>query len=176
MTCSRRRHGDDGQIIVIFALSMALFMFLLIAFVADVAVEFAAAANVQAAAQDAAVSGANDVSPSFLYTGAPPVLNGAGGPAYPGIPTYKTACEESGDRSVGITSTSSSNQTICSLNNDSNGNPVCVHAVVVRTVNLPIVLLGASATVRGSFDAAPVVGTTVPTNVSYTPGTCPVVP
>jgi hypothetical protein len=53
--------------IMMLALSFALFLFGLVALVADSAYLFVWSARVQAAAQNAAEAGANSVDPQYLY-------------------------------------------------------------------------------------------------------------
>jgi hypothetical protein len=65
---ARRRTRDCGQIVITFALSLALFLFGVIAMVMDLSVMYAARATALQAAQDAAVAGASDVDTGAFLT------------------------------------------------------------------------------------------------------------
>lgn len=168
-------HSQRGQVIVMFALAMALFLFGLFTLVVDLAYEYTWSTRVEAAAQVAAQSGANSINPAYLYGGATP--GSAGDPRCGGnISILDTchdvaACQEAGDRSAGIGSAqpgSDAGRTIC----QTTGGGSSVHAQVFRVVHLPLDLFGGTAIVRGSFDAAPVAGA-CSVAVSGRPPGCP---
>ena len=66
-----RRHGQgNGQVVITFALTFALFLFGLILTVVDLSVLYSARAAALQSAQDAAVAGASNVDvPAFLSSG-----------------------------------------------------------------------------------------------------------
>jgi len=180
--------GERGQTLLIFALAFALFLFGLICLVADGAVLFRWSARVEAAAQVAAQSGADSVSPGFLYGQSQPCPAPHAGRNCPvaivdveaqdrrgGLFAFQRACIQAGDQSAGVPRHAPNDltpkvpddpQTPEGTTCDSDG---ChVSAVVTRAVRLPIPIPGFPdvVEVRGSFFAAPVVGATTPT------GTC----
>jgi len=154
-----RRAGERGQMIAIFALAVALFLFAIFAMVIDLSYEFSWSTRVSGAAQLAAQSGANSVNPTFLYGAG---AGGAVGDESCGGNTQIldvcrdiAACEASGNRSAGITAQDlPASGTTC--RNTAGG--TTVHAEVVKTIALPINFFGSTTLVRGSFDAAPVKG------------------
>lgn len=166
-----RRRSEAGQIIAIFALAMALFLFGMVALVIDLSYELSWSTRVSGAAQVAAQSGANSVNPAYLYSGGAP--QGPGDPACAGntgiLDTCRdlAACREAGDRSAGITASGADGGTTC--RNVGTGS---VHAEVVRVISLPLTLFGSRVVVRGTFDAAPVAGACA-VAVSGTPTPCP---
>lgn len=186
-TVNRCRRGGQsrrqslGQVIVVFAISMALFMMGMIALVINLNAEFKFSAASQAAAQIAAQAGANDLDPRFLYgaAGVKPInLNAAGSTVLPSsgypcpdsggcTPDYQVACADAGDVAMGFplpsgygqyANRSVPNYVYCSTN----AAGTCVTAEVHTTVRLPLLLWGASVVVKGTFSAAPVSGAETP--------------
>ena len=167
------RDGRRGQSLVFVALAFALFLFGVICLVADGAVLFRWSARAQAAAQVAAESGADSVSPGFLYGITQPCVAPVGRCPLPivdiaaadrrnGRYAFERACIEGGDQSAQIPLTPDERQTPDGTSCHTDGCHVV--AVVTRQVSLPIALPGfpASVPVRGEFRAAPVVGGTLP--------------
>ncbi len=180
-TAPRRR--QRGQTLVIFALGFALFLFSLTCLVADTAYLYVWSGRAQAAAQLGAQSGADSVDPRYLYenpgacatSGAVCVaqivdisVKDRSGALY----AFQRACIQAADQSAQVPrsptsvalktadDTQSPDGTWCA----SNG---CrVYAEVSRVVQLPIPFPGfpSTVTVRGSANAAPVVGTDVATS------------
>lgn len=170
---SSGRIRQRGQMIAMFALATALFLFGMLTLVLDLAYEFSWSTRVEGAAQLAAQSGANSVNPAFLYGGGDP--RRAADPDCGGnrgildICRDVRACEETGDRSAGIEDADRpSSGTTCRTTGSGTG----VHADVVKVISLPITLFGGTAVVRGSFDAAPVQGACA-VAVSGSPPPCP---
>lgn len=175
------------------ALAFAVFLFGVICLVADAAVLFRWSARVQAAAQLAAESGADSVSPHFLYGASPCPPSAAVATACQvaivdiepqdrrnGRYAFERACIQSGDQSAGIVRTPDQAQHPDGTACDSDG---CrVSAAVTRSVALPIPVPGfpASVTVRGTFRAAPVVGASSARGVcnggAWVPSTPPATP
>jgi hypothetical protein len=183
----RDRSVQRGQVLLVFALGFALFLFGLTCLVADSAFLFVWSGRVQSAAQLGAQSGADAVDPRYLYnaTGACPTGT-APGVACPvqivdislrdregTLYAFERACIEAADQSAQIPldaahplvlKTADDPQvpegTLCA----SDG---CrVYAEVARVVHLPIPFPGFpdTVTVRGAAYAAPVVGTSVATS------------
>lgn len=159
---SRGAHASQrGQILVMFALMFGTFLLSLFAMVVDVAVIYVDSTRAQSAAEVAAQTGAQDINPKGIFYSQAPVL----------AADYATVCEASAQDSAVVTS---GVHAVCgavgSLAVQSLGcpNPFgasvvnTVEACVTITVPLPIQLFLPKVTVRGSFEAAPVAGTTVP--------------
>jgi len=158
------------------ALAFSLFLVGVICLVADAAVLYGWSARLQAAAQVAAESGADAVSPSFLY-GASGSCPGAAAGARrcavsivdvepqdrrAGLYAFERSCIEAGDRSASIARTPEQPQSPDGTACDTDGCRVV--AVVSKGVALPIPVPGfaTSVQVRGEFRAAPVVGAEAP--------------
>jgi hypothetical protein len=171
----RRRRGSRGQSLIIVALAFTLFLVGVICLVADAAVLFRWSARVQAAAQVAAESGADSVSPSFLYGASQPCPAASGAPRCSvaivdidpqdrraGLYAFERACIQAGDQSAAIARSPEQSQQPDGTACDADGCRVV--AVVTRWVALPIPVPGfpPSLPVRGEFRAAPVVGTERP--------------
>jgi hypothetical protein len=182
-----RRHLQRGQILIVFALGFALFLFSLTCLVADSAFLFVWSGRVQSAAQLGAQSGADAVDPRYLYdpSGACPPGTAPGvvcavrivdispqdreGALY----AFQRACIEAADQSAQIPrdpaqplvlKTADDPQVPEGSGCASDG---CrVYAEVVRVVHLPIPFpdFPDTITVRGAAYAAPVVGTSVATS------------
>lgn len=168
-----RRRARNGQSLIIVALAFALFLFGVICLVADGAVLFRWSARVQAAAQVAAQSGADSVSPRFLYgascsaaasatTCTAPIVDVDVQDRRNGLYAFERACIQSGDQSAQIAHSPDQPQTPDGTACDTDGCRVV--AVVTRLVTLPIPLPGfpSSVPVRGESRAAPVVGGVTP--------------
>lgn len=148
--------------IIIVALSFALFLFGVFALVVDAATLDVWAARVQAAAQVAAQAGANSVDPRFLYGNGDHLvdLDGAGA-----LSIFERGCVQAGDQTALLTgsdgSSLSANTTQATGNGVHCASDGCrVHALVEKTVHLPMPLFGDTVVVRAAYWAAPVVGTT----------------
>lgn len=174
----RQRRRESGQIIVMFALGMALFMFSLFVAVVDLDYLFTWSARVQAAAQAAAQTGANSVNPAYLYTGQLPMV--CAGICVSNYPTvdYHVACVHNGNVSADISPATAqytvpgTEGTACTVG--PNPDAACeVSATVVKKVQFPLTVLGFGAEVRGSFVAAPVIGANAPAGGQ---APCPYVP
>lgn len=142
------------------ALAFALFLFSVVALVADGAELYVWSARVQAAAQTAAQAGANSVDPQFLYGSSDHLvdLDVTGG-----LMSFERSCVQVGDQSGELSDPNGNLKTADS--DQSNGEGVrCVSdgcrvfASVEKVVALPIPLFGATVRVRGVYFAAPVVG------------------
>jgi hypothetical protein len=171
---ARRRPRDRGQSLLIVALAFALFLFGVICLVADGAVLFRWSARVQAAAQVAAESGADSVSPGFLYNATQacstdaslrcpvPIVDTLAQDRRNGLYAFERACIQSGDQSAQLSRTPDDPQHPDGTACDTDGCHVV--ALVARQVDLPIPIPGfaTSVIVRGEFRAAPVVGGTTP--------------
>lgn len=161
MTAAHRR-GQRGQMIMMMALAFALFLFGLVALVADAAYMFVWSSRVQAAAQNAAQAGANSVDPQYLYGQSDHVVNlGASG----GLMAFERGCVQIGDESAQLTGPGGAGETADMPQPAGNGvrcvSDGCqVYASVQKTVHLPLPLFGDSVIVRGVYYAAPVVGAT----------------
>ena len=139
---------------MVFALSMALFLFGLFCAVVDVAYLMDWSANVQAAAQIAAQSGANSVDPQFLYgNGTGPIVDTG---------SYANACRQSGYTSASIKppygeAYPANGYVKCNTDGCSVG------ATVIKSVKLPLMIPGfPSVRLVASFVAAPVIGANTP--------------
>lgn len=183
--CSINRRG---QSLILVALVFAFFLLGVIALVADGAVLFRWSARVQAAAQVAAESGADSISPGFLYGETTPcarqwaqrcpvpIVDTLAQDRANGRFAFERACIQAGDQSAQLALTPDSPQQPDGTACDTDGCHVV--ALVVRTVALPIPLPGlpASVPVRGEFRAAPVVGGTTATSVCVGAGWVPATP
>lgn len=169
MTVLRRR-AARGQIIVIFALAMALFLFGLICLVVDSAYLFTYSARAQAAAQVAAQAGANTIDSVTIYSST--------GVIHIDHKQYQQACTRAARQFVGAGNGVSVN-VLCGTdppNTPPTDDPTkdTVAARVEVTVPLPVGLFGTRFTVRGYAEAAPVVGSTCPAPPNGPPPkTCP---
>ena len=158
----RRADRDRGQSLLIVALCFALFLFGVICLVADGAVLFRWSARVQAAAQVAAQSGADSVSPRFLYGDGATIVDVDVQDRRNGRYAFERACIQAGDQSAQISRTPDDAQAPDGTACDTDGCQVV--AVVTRMVSLPVPIPGfpTSVAVRGTFRAAPVVGGIAP--------------
>jgi hypothetical protein len=156
------RLQQRGQMIMMMALAFALFLFGLVALVADAAYLFVWSSRVQAAAQNAAQAGANSVDPHYLYGQSTHLVNmGASG----GLMAFERGCVQIGDESAQLTQTGGVAETADVPQAAGNGvrcvSDGCeVFASVEKTVQLPLPLFGDSVVVRGVYYAAPVIGAT----------------
>lgn len=169
-----------GQTLIIFALGFALFLFSLTCLVADAAYLYVWSGRVQTAAQLGAQSGADAVDPRYLYGVTGPCAGGAAcavqivdispRDSVGGLYAFERACIEAADQSAQIPR-DGANAIVLKTANDPQvpdgtscvSDGCHVSASVARVVQLPIPLPGfpSTITVRGSGDAAPVVGTSV---------------
>lgn len=132
-----------------FALSMALLIFGLIAVALDLSQLYEARVRLYDAAEQAALTGASDV----LVCPAQDIVCGngtaqAGGPP-PLAPGAGSLCEATGDGLTGAAGTTS-----CSVAGDA----VVADVAAQVSVIIPIPGMGGSFTVRASYQAAPVMG------------------
>jgi hypothetical protein len=181
-----RRRRVSGQVLIIFALGFALFLFGVTSLVADTAFLFRWSDQVLAAAQLAAQSGADAVDPRFLYGDvgcAPsasnqpcptPIVDTSPQNARKGLYAFQRACIQAGDQSAQIPRHRPDDLTVKNVDDvqtpegtacDTDG--CTVFAEVVRLVDLPIPIPGFASriAVRGRFFAAPVVGSVTPRTV-----------
>jgi hypothetical protein len=180
------RRKASGQVLIIFALGFALFLFGVTSLVADTAFLFRWSDQVLAAAQLAAQSGADAVDPRFLYGDArcaqphlnqpcsTPIVDTSSQNTRRGLYAFQRACIQAGDQSAQIPRHRPDDLTAKNVDDaqtqegtacDTDG---CrVFAEVVRLVDLPIPIPGfaSSIAVRGRFFAAPVVGSVTPQTV-----------
>jgi hypothetical protein len=193
-TTPRRR--QRGQTLVVFALGFALFLFSLTCLVADTAYLYVWSGRAQAAAQLGAQSGADSVDPRYLYedpgscgtSGAVCVAQivdisaqDRAGDLY----AFQRACIQAADQSAQVPR---SPTTVVLKTADDPQVPdgtwcasdgCRVYAAVSRVVQLPIPFPGfpSTVTVRGTANAAPVVGTDVAdstcTGVAWVPSPPP---
>lgn len=146
--------------IMMLALAFALFLFGMVAMVADAAYLYVWSARVQAAAQNAAQAGANSVDPGYLYGHSGHLVDlGAGA----GLMAFERGCVQVGDQSAELTLPGGSAQTANDPQPAGNGvrcvsNGCAVYSSVEKTVRLPLPLFGDTVVVRGVYYAAPVVG------------------
>jgi hypothetical protein len=155
--------------IMMMALAFALFLFGIVALVADGAYLYVWSSRVQAAAQNAAQGGANSVDPQYLY-GRSSHLIDLGASA--GLMAFERGCVQIGDESAQLTAPDGATLTADAPQPVGNGvrcvsDGCAVYASVEKTVHLPVGLFGDSVVVRGVFYAAPVVGAT-----TAAPGHC----
>ena len=146
---------------MVMALSFALFLFGVFALVVDASTLDVWAARVQAAAQVAAQAGANSVDPAYLYGSGDHLvdLGGAGS-----LTVFERGCVTAGDQTAQLTGAGGTPLTADAAQAPGNGvhcdSDGCrVFALVERTVRLPMPLFGDTVVVRGTYWAAPVVGT-----------------
>jgi hypothetical protein len=148
--------------IMMLALSFALFLFALVALVADSAYLYVWSARVQAAAQNAAQAGANSVDPQYLYGRSGHLVDLA---ASGGLMAFERGCVQIGDESAQLTDGMGAPETADGDQQKGNGvrcvsDGCAVFASVEKTVHMPLALFGDSVVVRGVYYAAPVVGAT----------------
>ncbi|MGA8016989.1 MAG: pilus assembly protein TadG-related protein [Candidatus Dormiibacterota bacterium] len=180
LTAARRRRSEGGQILLMFALSMAFLIFGLIAVAADLSKLYQEHVRFYDAAEQAAIAGASDVvatCPPRAATctnqaeeGLPPVID---------MSTFQSVCGAVGDAvSGGGTSTLCRSQSVCApAPSGYAGQPSCTtaagapgidlqeaEATVHGVVQLPIPMpgMGASFQVSASYAAAPVLGAQQP--------------
>lgn len=146
--------------IMMMALAFALFLFGLVALVADGAYLYVWSARVQAAAQNAAQAGANSVDSQYLYGESDHLVDlGASG----GLMAFERGCVQIGDESAQLTDFAGVAQTADRPQPAGNGvrcvtDGCAVFASVEKTVRLPLGLFGEAVVVRGVYYAAPVIG------------------
>jgi hypothetical protein len=148
--------------IMMLALAFALFLFAIVALVADGAYLYVWSARVQAAAQNAAQAGANSVDPHYLYGQSEHLVDLE---ASGGLMTFERGCVQVGDESAQLTDASGQAETAGTPQPRGNGvrcvsNGCAVYASVEKTVHLPLPIFGDTVVVRGVYYAAPVVGAT----------------
>lgn len=159
--------------IMMMALAFALFLFGLVALVADGADLYAWSARVQAAAQNAAQAGANSVDPQYLYGQSSHLVDLS---ASGGLMAFERGCVQIGDESAQLTDSNGNAQTAAATQPAGNGvhcvsDGCAVYASVEKTVRLPLALFGDTVVVRGVYYAAPVVGATTAAPNRCTRGT-----
>jgi hypothetical protein len=176
---SRRRGGEGGQILLMFALSMAFLIFGLIAVAVDLSKLYEEHVRFYDAAEQAAIAGASDVvatCPAVAATctnqaeeGLPPAIDPA---------TYQAECTTVGDAMSGGGATSCRSPSLCApAPGGGAGALSCltasgapgievqeVEATVQGEVELPIPMPGMGATFQmsASYTAAPVLGAQQP--------------
>lgn len=182
-----RRSWQRGQILIVFALGFALFLFSLTCLVADSAFLYVWSGRVQSAAQLGAQSGADAVDPRYLYDpagacppGTPPtvvcavqIVDISSQDREGALYAFQRACIEAADQSAQIPRDAAHPLVLKTADDpqvpEGSGcaSDGCrVYAEVVRVVHLPIPFPGFPdiVTVRGRAFAAPVVGTSVATS------------
>jgi hypothetical protein len=161
MTGRLVRRRQRGQMIMTMALAFALFLFGLIALVADTAFLYVWSSRVQAAAQNAAQAGANSVDPAYLYGDSDHLVNLS---ASGGLMAFERGCVQVGDESAQLSSPDGNTAESADTPQPAGNGVHCVsdgcgvYASVQKTVRLPLPLFGDSVVVRGTYYAAPVVG------------------
>lgn len=149
--------------IMTLALAFALFLFGLVALVADSAYLYVWSSRVQAAAQNAAQAGANSIDPGYLYGASDHLINLAGSGA---LMAFERGCVEVGDQSAQLAAPGGGPAETADTAQPAGNGVRCVtdgcavYASVSKTVQLPLPLLTDSVVVRGTYYAAPVVGAT----------------
>jgi hypothetical protein len=148
--------------LMMLALAFSLFLFALVALVADAAYLYVWSARVQAAAQNAAQSGANSVDPQYLYGRSNHLVDLRASGA---LMTFERGCVQVGDQSAQLTASSGATETADDPQPTGNGvrcvsDGCAVYASVEKTVHMPLPLFGDTVVVRGAYYAAPVVGAT----------------
>lgn len=178
------RH-QRGQTLVVFALGFALFLFSLTCLVADAAAIYVWSGRVQTAAQLGAQSGSDAVDPRYLYNATAacpagtvgacpvPIVDVSAQDREGALYAFQRACIEAADQSAQI-SVDAGNPLVLKTPDDPQmpdgtwcASDGChVHAEISKVVQLPIPFPGfpSTVTVRGTGDAAPVVGTDVATS------------
>ncbi len=167
-----RRHrgrAQRGQMIMMLALSFALFLFGLVALVADCAYLYVWSARVQAAAQNAAQAGANSVDPAYLYGASNHLVDLR---ASGSLMAFERGCVQVGDESAQLTDASGVARTAGDPQPIGDGvrcvsDGCAVYASIEKTVRVPLPLFAETVVVRGVYCAAPVVGAT-----TAAPSTC----
>ena len=179
LTASRRQGGAGGQILLMFALSMAFLIFGLIAVAVDLSKLYEEHVRFYDAAEQAAIAGASDVVATC-----PPVPTTCTNQAEEGLPpaidaaTYQAECSTVGDAVSGGGATSCQSPSVCAPAPGggagvlscatASGAPGLevqeVEATVQGEVQLPIPMPGmvASFRVSASYSAAPVLGAQQP--------------
>lgn len=158
-----RRRPQSGQMIMMLALSFALFLFGIVVLVADGAYLYVWSARVQAAAQNAAQAGANSVDPHYLYGQSDHLVDLE---ASGGLMVFERGCVQVGDESARLTDSGGAAENADSPQSQGSGarcvsDGCAVYASIEKTVHLPLPLFGETVVVRGVSYAAPVVGATV---------------
>ena len=146
--------------IMVTALSFALFLFGVVALVVDASYLYVWSARVQAAAQVAAQAGANSIDPQYLYGSSDHLVNLA---VDGGLMAFERGCVEVGDESAALHNPDGTALTADDAQTTGDGvrcvSDGChVYATITKTVHLPLPLFGDTVTVRGVYYAAPVVG------------------
>jgi Flp pilus assembly protein TadG len=136
----RRRSGESGQILVMFAFSMLFLIVGMIAVAVDLSQLYEVRVRLQNAAEQAAMAGASQINYLPAESASSTLL-----------PTYASTCRSAGDdfsRVIGSTT--------CA---NPNGTAEVVATVSVRAaVTIPIPGVGGSFTVTATYTAAPVIG------------------
>lgn len=146
--------------IMMMALAFALFLFGLVALVADSAYLYVWSSRVQAAAQNAAQAGANSIDPQFLYGSSTHLVDlGASGAEM----IFERGCVEVGDQSAQLTDAQGGPLDADVQQPAGNGvrcvsDGCAVFASIDKTVHLPLPLFAESVVVRGVYYAGAVVG------------------
>lgn len=145
------RRRARGQVLITFALFFLLFLFWMFCAVVDIDFVFTEATFAQAAAQDAATTGANTINPQFLYS---PQVGGGGVPPLSSSGPYNSvqSCQNAGTYDFGVLP-GGTNCTVlpggCSITADT--------SLWVR-LPLPLPLMGRYVLVKGHFDGRVVIG------------------
>jgi uncharacterized membrane protein len=170
----RRQRRARGQILVAMTLCMGLFLMSLFMLVSDGAELYATSTRIQAAAQSAAQSAANDIDPSSLYF---PGSSSASSSSFcdpystsctpqdrqPQLRTnWKMTCENHARSSASGLGQFVSSTPNCEQVAGSNGLPWTIHVVIRKRVSVPIAIIVGSVTVEAVANAVPVRGASTP--------------
>jgi Flp pilus assembly protein TadG len=134
---SGRRGGERAQTLVMFALSMALFLFAMFSAAVDLTELYAAHVRFADAAEQAAMAGVGQVDYESAKAGFPQVSV-----------TFRSVCTSTGDGTSGVPGSTSCHLTGANV----------VVATVSASVSVSIPMFGASFTIGATYSAAPVLG------------------
>ena len=147
--------NSRGQIMMMFALFMSLFLFALYSAVVNLTDMYIAAERLQADAETAAENGAQQLDFSQIYASPP-------GPFQLDASQSVIECEKAGDAAAGIPYPSSdpNNMTVCT-----DVTATSIHAQIRKRVSLPSMWVSPTVIIQQSFDAQVVGGCKLPTLV-----------
>ena len=144
LTPHRRRDGERGQILVMFAFSMLFLIVGMIVVAVDLSELYGARVRLQDAAEQAAMAGAGQVDYLSAESGTPALLA-----------SFASACGSAGDAFSRVAGSTS-------CVNPEGTDEVVATVTVQASVAIPIPCVGGTFTVTASFTAAPVLGGKTP--------------
>jgi Flp pilus assembly protein TadG len=140
----RKRAGERGQILVMFAFSMLFLIIGMIAVAVDLSQLYEAHVRVQNAAEQAAMSGASQVNYVAAESGVASLL-----------PSFSSICSSAGDAVSGVVGS-----TTCT--SPEGTDEVVAKVTIKASVAMPLPIMGGTFTITATFTAAPVVGGLTP--------------